>query len=178
LADKSVAGPAVEDERFSFIPQFIASTTDTDAGLITLDDWYRSELGDSVENHPEAILQMDIEGSEYAVLHSVSDSLLNRFRIIIVEFHKLHQLVDRYSFGWMSQAIYKILKTHKIVHIHPNNNKKVLAYGGLEIPATLEITFLHNDRVQRTKEVLTFPHALDRKCIVDKPELILPGCWF
>jgi hypothetical protein len=178
LADRSVDGPAAEDSRFHFIKKYVASTTSQGDGLITLDDWYTSVLGPVSDSAPEAVLQMDIEGSEYEVLHNLSDSLQNRFRIIIIEFHRLHQLVDRFSFGWMSQALRKLLRTHTVVHIHPNNIKqRVLHYGGLKVPDLMEITFLRNDRFQIIDRPLVFPHPLDRRCVLTEPELVLPECW-
>ena len=38
------------------------------------------------------ILQLDIEGSEYEVLHAISEKNLRRFDILIVEMHNLFML--------------------------------------------------------------------------------------
>lgn len=178
LADYSVDGPAVEDPRFRFIKMFLASVDAPEKGVITLDEWYRQELGPLSGNSPDAILQMDIEGAEYEVIHSASSALLRKLRIIIVEFHKLHQLADRYSFGCMGNAFRKLLESHAVVHIHPNNNNRILSHGGLEIPATMEFTFFRPDRILPGGESLTFPHRLDRKCVETKPDLALPKCWY
>jgi hypothetical protein len=52
---------------------------------------------------------MDIEGAEYEVLHSVSAALLKRFRVVVVEFHHLHQLWNCNSFEIMCNAFEKLL---------------------------------------------------------------------
>ena len=178
LADRSVEKPSIDHSRFHFLKKYIASTNSPKEGLITLDEWYRQELETASDHSPEALLQMDIEGCEYEVLHNVSELLLKRFRIIVVEFHKLYQLTDRFSFNWMSKAFRKILSTHAVVHIHPNNNRTSISYRGIEIPSTIEITFLRRDRVQREERKLAFPHPLDRRCIETKADLILPSCWY
>ena len=178
MADRSVNEPPEKDPRFHFIKKYIASSNTPEDGLITLDEWYRQELEPVSAHSPEALLQMDIEGCEYEVLHNVSEILLQRFRIIIIEFHKLYQLVDRFSFEWMNRAFRKLLKTHTVVHIHPNNNRHVISYDGIDIPAMLEITLLRNDRVQPSNKHLSFPHPLDKKSIASKPDIILPTCWY
>jgi len=178
MADRSIERPPEEDPRFRFIRKYIASTNAPGEGLVTLDEWYRCEVGTCSEHRPDALLQMDIEGCEYEVLHSLSDTLLNRFRIVIVEFHKLSQLVDRFSFGWMAPALRKLLRTHAVVHIHPNNNRHILAFHGIQIPSTMEITFLRRDRIRPSNKKLSFPHPLDCKCVGSKRELVLPVCWY
>ena len=145
---------------------------------MTLDSWYSEMLSLPDDNSPEAILQMDIEGSEYEVLNSVSDKLLQRLSIIIIEFHKLNQLADRFSFKLMAPAFYKILQTHAVVHIHPNNNRRVLSIHGTKIPANMEFTFIRRDRLQPTRIKLQFPHHIDHRCNNSKPELELPDCWY
>ena len=179
MADKSVQSPSDVHENFNFIEFYISSINSPVEQLITLDAWYEQKLNTIPSaTSPEAILQMDVEGDEYQVLHSISNVLLSRFRVIIIEFHKLYQLADRFSFSLMAPAIEKLLKSHSVVHIHPNNNRKSIKIFGLKIPATLEITFLRNDFLTKSKKKLNFPHPLDQKSVPSKPDLILPKCWY
>ena len=143
-----------------------------------MDTWVDEQLPE-LANDPscEAILQMDIEGCEYEVLHNVSEGLLKKIRIIIIEFHKLHQLADRFSFSLIASALKKLLKSHFVVHIHPNNNRKVLRIHGLEIPGTMEFSFLRKDRLISGGQVSSFPHPLDVKCVSKKRDIVLPRCW-
>ena len=78
----------------------------------------------------------------------------------------------------MAPALRKLLKSHAVVHIHPNNHRKTLKLHSLEIPANMEVTLLRRDRLQPTKKTLIFPHPLDVSCNHSKPELILPKCWY
>lgn len=62
--------------------------------LGSYDSDIHTTLGSWVARHPEAgpgdlLLQMDIEGAEYDVIPNVEPSLLRRFRILVIEFHKL-----------------------------------------------------------------------------------------
>ena len=179
MADQSVQSPSAVHGNFDFIEFYISSNNSPSEQLITLDSWYEHKLNTTPSTtSPEAILQMDIEGAEYQVMHSISNVLLSRFRVVIIEFHKLYQLADRFSFSLMAPAIEKLIKSHSVVHIHPNNNRKSIKIFGLEIPATLEITFLRNDFVVKRKKKLNFPHSLDKKSVSSKPDLILPKCWY
>lgn len=178
LADRSVQGPSVDDPRLHFIRRYIASTTSPDEGLISMDDWVGEALGSPPDDGPDLLLQMDIEGAEYEVLHSISDALLRRFRIIVIEFHRLFQLADRFSFRFMAAALQKLLRTHAVVHMHPNNHRPTLTYGGVVIPSHMEVTFLRRDRVQITDRPLRFPHPLDHDCNPAKASLVLPSCWY
>lgn len=178
MADRSVDGPADEHVKFRFIKKFLASYDSESDGLITLDSWYREELGEITDDTADAILQMDIEGAEYEVLHSLSDDLLQKFRIIVVEFHRLHQLLDRFSFSLMSPAFRKLLRTHAVVHIHPNNVGGVINFAGVSVPMTMEFTFLRRDRLKQTRKALSFPHPLDHKNVAKKPDVVLPRSWY
>ena len=178
MADQSVEGPATEHPAFHFVRKFLASVDAPEDGLITLDQWYRDEVGPVTGDIPEAVLQMDVEGAEYEVIHSVSETLLRKFRIIVIEFHRLHQLLDRGSFGWMSRAFRKLLRNHAVVHLHPNNGRRTIAYDGLEIPFTMEFTFLRRDRIRPTDRSVVVPHPRDRNNVAANPELVLPSCWY
>lgn len=178
MADRSVDGPADDHPRFHFEKKFLASRNSHEQGLVTLDDWYQSSLGPLTSESPDALLQMDIEGAEYEVIHNLSEALLQRFRIIVIEFHRIHQLLDRYSFGWMSSVFRKLLMDHAVVHLHPNNARRSIRHGGLEFPFNMEFTFLRRDCLKQSERRLLFPHRLDCENVPSRPGLVLPSCWY
>jgi hypothetical protein len=47
---------------------------------------------------------------------------------------------------------------------------------GLEIPPTMEFTFLRRDRCLRTTPRSDFPHALDADN-TGRRHMVLPACW-
>jgi hypothetical protein len=172
LADRSVDGPAEENDLFSFTKHFIGAFPDE--GFLTLDGW----VADSVASKDsDLMLQIDIEGFEYEVFLAATEKLMKRFRVIVVEFHELDKLFRQSFFRFASRAIEKILSTHTCVHIHPNNVFPPVEHHGIVIPPLLEMTFVRNDRVP-AKPTFTddFPHSLDSPC-TNNPELTLPACW-
>lgn len=87
LADYSVDGPATLHGNFHFTKKFVGATT-SDC-FMTIADWVRYS---AISADSDLLLQMDIEGYEYETLLSMPDDLLKRFRIMVVEFHRLYYL--------------------------------------------------------------------------------------
>jgi len=171
LADFSVNGPAVANPSFVFEKKYVGCLTDDT--FMTLEDWKRSAIGTYTG---DLLLQMDIEGGEYETLMSAPAALLAQFRIMVIEFHYLHELFNRRFFDLASRAFEKLLKTHSVVHIHPNNCCGSVRADGLELPRIAEFTLQRNDRLRQRSPRHTFPHALDRNN-VGKAALVLPRCW-
>jgi len=173
LADASVEHPGALHERFHFVRKFLGVTTDE--RFMTLDDWV---AGSGVRADSDLMLQIDIEGFEYEVLLGASDRLMQRFRIIVAEFHRLDQFWNEAFFGLASRVFEKILQTHACVHIHPNNSSPLLKKGGLAIPPLAEFTFLRRDRLRAPQRYARqFPHPLDSDN-TDRPHFALPPCWW
>jgi len=172
LADRSVDGPADDHELFSFTKNFIGAFPSE--GFLTLDGW----VDNSPVNHDsDLMLQIDIEGFEYEVFLSTSETLMKRFRVIVVEFHELDKLFVESSFKFTSRVFEKILSTHACVHIHPNNVFPPVKRDDIIIPPIMEFTFMRRDRLpQKLMPANQFPHPLDKEC-TDNPQLVLPACW-
>ena len=172
LADYSVDGPAARHPSLVFDKRFVGCLTDE--RFMTLDDWHTAKLG---TDGSDLLLQMDIEGAEYETLLAASPSLLGRFRIMVIEFHRLPQLWNEPFFALAARAFERLLATHAVVHIHPNNCCGSVKSAGLEIPRIAEFTFLRRDRLRSSAHRTTFPHPLDRPNVAKAP-LDLPACWY
>ena len=172
LADKSVDNPAADHESFDFIKKFIGVTSSN--GFVTLDSWVKDS---SASDGSDLLLQMDIESYEYEVILSMSEELLKRFRILVIEFHVLEELFNKPFFKLARRAFDKLLETHHCVHIHPNNYSGTVQHGDIEIPKLMELTFYRKDRAGSTKPATQFPHSLDSEN-TDNPALVLPKCWY
>lgn len=175
LADASVASPQFADERLDFIPKFIRALPDPES--ITLDEWVATAEPNRAD---DLLLQMDIEGDEWAVFASTSPSLLRRFRVIVAEFHGLQGLHNSDGFTLQALVFEKLLESHTCVHIHPNNFRQVSRSRGIAIPPTAEFTFLRNDRIDRTraKFATRFPHPLDADNVANRPSVPLPSSMY
>ena len=172
LADFSVDGPAESHANFSFDKKFLGALSNET--FMTLDEW---KAGRAPDYDGDLILQMDIEGAEFETLFSASDQLLAQFRVMIIEFHYLQELFNKPFFILASRVFQKLLQTHSVVHIHPNNCCGSIKGSGLEIPRVAEFTFHRNDRLEGKSYRQDFPHPMDRDN-TRKKTLALPECWY
>ena len=122
-----------------------------------------NNLNTSISN-ADLLLQMDIEGSEYLSVLNTPQSILDKFRIIVIELHYLERVNNIF---WVEQIMIpflrKITLNHTICHTHPNNSVSFFNFNGIEFPRVIEITLLRNDRFKkefRTPAIL--PNALDQ----------------
>jgi hypothetical protein len=120
---------------------------------------------------------MDIEGWEYEVILNTPDSLLDQFRIMAIEFHYLDWLFDPFAFRFLSSSFEKILHHFHVAHIHPNNGQGSVKVGNIEVPRSLEFTFINKRRVSATRPLNVFPHRLDAENTAGR-SLPLPKCWY
>lgn len=173
LADASIEKLPEENDNFKFIRKFLSNNTNDEN--ITLRDWMSNCL-DGTEG--EILLQMDIEGSEYDVLTFESEKILERFSIIIIEFHFLDKIFDRYFLKMISSIFEKLYINFSICHVHPNNCCGIAKLHGIEIPRVIEVTFIRNDMVNKNNNRIVLPHPLDIKNINHKKNIIMPEIWW
>ena len=173
LADRSVAAPPPGCSPSSFEPVFLG--TFDGEGTTTLGSW--------VERHAPAdtgdlLLQMDIEGAEYAVIDNAQRELLRRFRIIVVELHHLDAIGQPFVCRRIGEALAKLHLDFVPVHLHPNNYAGIVRIGGLPVPPLLEVTYLRRDRCLSARPRTDFPHPLDRDNVSRKRQAVLPREWY
>jgi len=134
-----------------------------DENNITLETWVNDKIKD--KSNDKLLLQMDIEGSEIEVLYNSDINFLERFKCIIIEFHHFDKIIDSLGLKIYSDIFDKILKTHYICHIHPNNYGGSTFINGNEIPNVLEITFVNKKIAKCAKKIeYNLPHKFDRDC--------------
>jgi len=121
-------------------------------------------LNSIIENQPEGdlILQMDIESGEYVVLSSISIENLARFRIMVIEFHRVDNWPDEIYFEQVISPIFdKIFEIFQVVHIHPHTSTGYFIYKDVKFPRFAEITFHRKDRNKQELFEQTIPNKLD-----------------
>lgn len=171
LADASVEKPQDLSECV-FDKKYIGGADHDD--FVSLESWVISHAGNHADN---LLLQMDIEGFEYAAILSCDKEVLKRFRTIIIEFHDLDQLFCKFSHNIIRDTFFKLLEFFDVVHIHPNNCKVATVSGKLVIPPVMEFTFHRKDAHRVLGHSLHFPHPFDAEC-TSKTPLPLPKIWY
>lgn len=148
---------------------------------ISLEEWVGQLCPNNVD---DLVLQMDIEGAEYRNLLETPDQVLRRFRIIVIEFHRLRAIMNsRILDKVISPILKKIDKDFQSVHAHPNNccGDFLIPGTGINLPNTIELTFLRRDRVNvRSDEKMApifVPHPLDVVNVRRRAPLFLNDSW-
>jgi hypothetical protein len=173
MVDGSVAGPPISNPKFYFQKKFL--DVFENENNIRLDSLSKSI---KEKNIGDQILQMDIEGAEYRVLLDTSDETLKNFRIMVIEFHHLDRMYANFPLGIIRSTFQKLLRSHYLVHIHPNNICQPRVHKNIKIPPVMEFTFYRKDRAEiDINKKLVFPHPLDNDNLPHLPSLILPECW-
>jgi hypothetical protein len=120
---------------------------------------------------------MDIEGAEYEVLLSTKRETLQRFRIIVIEFHGIDKIITEDGFLLINTLLNKLENDFVVTHNHPNNNCGIIQWKNINIPRVLEITFHRKDRIKKLEYVNKLPHLLDTPNIKWLPEINLSEDW-
>lgn len=98
--------------------------------------------------------------------------------MLVIEFHEMGGLTDKSFFRFANPMFVKTLENFNAVHSHPNNSSNIVRYGSIEIPETLEITFLRKDRSETFGFIRELPHPLDCSNAPQRPDIALLKNWF
>ena len=148
-----------------------------DENNITLQTWVNDKIKD--KSNDKLLLQMDIEGSEIEVLYESDINFLERFKCIIIEFHHFTEIINLLSLKIYSDIFNKILKTHYICHIHPNNAGGKMFINGIDIPNVLEITFVNKKVAKYVKKIeYNLPHPLDKNNVQNHRPVECPKLFY
>lgn len=172
LLDKSI--DSAED--FDFTKKNINSYSDENN--ITLDEFLNLKLQSKSNN--KLILQMDVEGAEIETLYSTSIDTLDRFKIIIIEFHHFFEIVTPMGLRVYNDIFDKLLINHCIVHIHANNQDGItLNINNNKISNGYNFTFINKKDCKFIKKInYELPHKLDFKSNPDLLEIKVPKIFY
>lgn len=172
MADGSVDEPLLDIPNSVFVKKHLAA--ETGENVISLRDW----MDQFALDEGDMILQMDIEGAEYNVLSTLPPDYLHRFRIVVLELHRIPSILTKpASFKRAFPALSALKDGFLCSHIHPNNASGTVDIEGETFPRVIEATFVRRDRVKQMRPATQFPHPLDRRHRPNGPSLDLPPEW-
>ena len=127
-----------------------------------------TNMHDIIQNYKNIFLKMDIESHEWRWINATD---MSRFRQIVIEFHGVwtgHVEQDGPSPYEKINAAMKIANTHRLVHVHANNNVP-MQFG--HPPWVGEFTWIRKDVPVKGLNTKPFPdEKLDFKNVPDKPD--------
>jgi hypothetical protein len=154
--DSTVSSLPTHDSQITFIQKNIGGHNDATT----------TNLHDTINANDHIFVKMDIEGGEKPWVASLSDAHLDKFEQIVMEFH--------WAFDWDAPGMYANLnKTHRLIHVHPNNCCGVRTHKGVVIPNVWEGTYLHKKYFGNVLSLNTdpIPSALDVRNMPQNPEI-------
>ena len=169
-SDEACFSTKLIDGMQKFYPQWL--DIDSSANCLSIAEW----ISRQPEEEGDFLLQMDIEGAEYRNLLFTSDHELSRFRIIVLELHRVATAFTRPRVfeQVMRPLLNKLDQNFICVHAHPNNNLGYYAPPslGFDVPRLLEVTFLRRDRFPSTYDyssaAVSLPHQLDTTNVLER----------
>lgn len=191
LIDKSVEKPPLVHSNFHFIPKYLAGSSSLEREEISLEDLTLEISRAKSVGDKDLILQMDIEGAEWAVLSATPASILQRFRIMVIEFHNVAELLSSRASHQIVAALFeKLLSDFAVLHIHANNTSRTPRVRQTSVPNVIEMTLIRRDRissafppghsgagVDRQLPPAPLPHPKDSPNVPGLKEPTLPAEW-
>ena len=95
------------------------------------------------------VLKIDIEGSEWDVIDSLPETILDQFDQILIEFHNINEPKKRQK---ILSVLRKLNSSHAVIHVHGNNYGRVVYCDDLIMPDLLEITYVNRKRYKLSKK--------------------------
>jgi hypothetical protein len=167
IMDRLENKPTDLAEEITFNDSWLGISNDT--SFTTIEKWI-SELDSASDS--DLMLQMDIEGAEYDILFTLPEKILQRFRIMVIEFHYSHGFANsELFFEYYSKFFARLEKHFEVVHFHANNCCGQWSLRDLSLPVVFELTLLRRDRITRVIGVSDVPHQLDADCVPEMPTL-------
>jgi len=159
--DGTVSSLPTNDSRIQFIKKNLGNEeTDT-----------LTNLKGTMEPFKNIFMKIDIEGHEFRLFPTFSDTQMSCIKQLVVEVHSPGdiQLHPNYFVGlsdithpFMIQFFEKLNKTHTLVHVHPNTVCRTYYVEGIHLPNVFECTFIRNDFVtDKIRNTEPIPTVLD-----------------
>jgi hypothetical protein len=160
-------------------PNTIHNFLNKNIGLENSDTTIKLESWVDLNANDNLMLQMDIEGSEIAVLLNTPKNILKKFKIMVIEFHNFIDIRTKLGMMIYNTLFEKILEDHVICHGHPNNMGGQILINGIKIPRIIEFTFINKNLIKKKEKInYTLPHSLDIKNYSAAPEIYLDKIFY
>lgn len=117
------------------------------------------------------IMKMDIEYAEWGMIEMTDSKVFSQFDQIVMEIHGFN---SKTILPEIVKGLEKINKTHRLVHIHPNNfcSNILRTKDGTQWVTAYEVTFIRKDVFDfYIDEDLKLPRLIDQKCDVFKDDI-------
>jgi hypothetical protein len=170
MYDHTIDGLPSQHKNFRFFKTGIAPRDDWGPSFKRLDTIV-SMNGHFLERN--MFLKMDIEGNEWNCFDSIPSRTVGQFDQIVCEFHNFEKFTTPEFSEQATRVFEKLHQTHRVIHVHGNNNLPFAELWGVPVPRVFELTFANVQNYQFEPSSEIFPTALDQPCHPLLPDLFL-----
>jgi hypothetical protein len=110
----------------------------------------------------DLILKCDIEGAEWEMLSTIPQYAIRKFRQVLIETHGYGDLADPDFAQKCVNGLRALTESHKVIHVHGNNNSAYCIVGGAPVPTSLELTLARVDAYDLSTSCEVFPSPIDQ----------------
>jgi hypothetical protein len=114
-------------------------------------------------NTSSVTLKLDIEGDEWACLNNLTESNLNKFEQIVIEFHNNFEIVNDESYKLHKSVLDKLLSNFNLVNSNVNNFGCVTFVSGELYFDVVETTWLRKDLYNKVNKSNNFENNLTKQ---------------
>lgn len=159
--ESQINKPKRQKKRLTVVKKHISSGSSDNFTNLIEESW----------DYQNIFLKMDIEGGEYDWIYHYEN--FSKFKQMVIEFHFLNKSLYSHYMG----SIKKINKTHRLIHLHPNNCCDTITYRNQNIPTVFECTFLRKTEFKEEPEIdfSPIPSELDEKNVAENEDITLTG---
>ncbi len=167
--DHTVDAPITDNPRLIFARKKISPEAGPESeSLLSL-----VRQHDKQNAHPNILLKIDIECSEWEVFDSTPLEILSRFSQIVGEFHYFQGFSDAHWRRLFARVLKKLSKAYAVVHVHANNYAGFSNIANVIVPNVLEITFANRSIYSFSDTDEVFPGPLDIPNDPSRPDMHL-----
>lgn len=138
--DPTILTPPLDHHNMEFIPKYV----NRDFNLNDCFSLYSSIFGQDLK---EALLKIDIEGSEWELFTKVNESknqldFIPNVHTLVIEFHGMSQIYNQRKWEMIEESLQTILSHFKPIFISGNNSRPFFQMGGVPLLDVFEVTFV------------------------------------
>ncbi len=174
LADYSVETSSFENSNLNFYKKYIKAYNSKNS--LRFEDWKDQCL--KSDKRGEFIIQVDIEGDEYQVLLSINNDTFERTKYLIIEYHFLTKIFDLKIGNLIMSALKRVSEKFYPMHLSINNTSSILNKHNVNIPHTLEVSYINKKYVNNFEFLKDPNHHLNRPNISNRDTIEVPREFF
>lgn len=133
------------DHTIAHFPRDAAPVSWHQVGLASESSGNWISLPDALKSYggTDQLILMDVEGAEWSALDAMTHESLDLIDCLVIELHHLDRLAFEDHWLRVQSSLTLLLGSFVVVHVHGNNDCPTFRVATVDVPSTMECTFIH-----------------------------------